>query len=296
METDLKRKIRYFFNSPYRRREGIRFAIKELGTHGELALVGGMLRDIALFGNAKFNSDLDFVIDPVDLASFEAEMLSTGARINRFGGYSLPENWGENWKIDVWPLERTWAHVNGHADVHSFADLVNVTFFNCDAIIYAIGHGNLDAGELRFGSEYFLNLDRRILEINLQPNPNPIGNAVRAFRYALSKGFRWGSRLSRFVEGNFSANWWKTLLEAEMRSFQSRYLNEVLIEDLIEKLNVHIKSNADIPFDLSAFRKNVQLNLPINHYGTDAIWTEHQNFETMPIERNSSGQCAPKIY
>ena len=229
-------------------------------------------------------------IDPVDLASFETEMQSAGARINRFGGYSLSENWGENWKIDVWPLERTWAHVYGHSDVHSFADLVNVTFFNRDAIIYIIGHGSLDAGELRFGSEYFLNLDRRILEINLQPNPNPIGNAVRAFRYAFSKGFRWGPRLSRFVVGNFSVNWWKTLLEAETRSFQSLYLNEVMIEDLIENLNVHIKSNADIPFDLSAFRKNVQLNLPINHCGTDAIFAEHQNFETMPNERNRLGQ------
>jgi hypothetical protein len=37
-------------------------------------LIGGMLRDLALFGNAGFKSDLDFVIAPYDLNSFEVRL------------------------------------------------------------------------------------------------------------------------------------------------------------------------------------------------------------------------------
>ena len=64
MEQLLDKKIRYFLNSHHRGRAEVRKTLAELRLHGRLALVGGMLRDIALFGNAGFNSDLDLVIDP----------------------------------------------------------------------------------------------------------------------------------------------------------------------------------------------------------------------------------------
>lgn len=265
MNLRLKKKLHYFFNSHHRGREGMRQALNKLREHGRLALVGGMLRDIALFGNLEFKSDLDFVIDPVDLQSFEKHMIAFGARSNRFGGYSLPVNWGDSWKIDIWPLERTWAHVEGHAVVKNFADLVNATFFNCDAIIYDIGVGKLGAGKLVFASEYFQHLDRRILEINLQPNPNPMGNAVRAFRYALVKGFCWGPKLSRFLEDRISPDGWDAMIESEKRSFQFRHLEKVKIEELRRALSIHVLTGASTPFNVTAFQRNVQLNLPISN-------------------------------
>ena len=205
MERQLESRIQYFFRSRYRGREDVRNVLRDLRRHGRLVLVGGMLRDLALFGNAGFRSDLDFVIAPYDLSGFEKHMESIGARVNRFGGYALPSR---KWQIDVWPLERTWAHVAGHARVRTIGDLRGATFFRCDAILY-----DLDYRKLRAAPDYFGELTKKVLEINLRPNPNPKGNAVRAFRYALMKGFRWGpsspSLSMKYLSARVGAHCWK---------------------------------------------------------------------------------------
>ncbi|MEL6768267.1 MAG: hypothetical protein AAFP17_13880 [Pseudomonadota bacterium] len=254
MESQLERRVHYFFKSRYRGREDVRDALKDLRRHGRLVLIGGMLRDLALFGNAGFRSDLDFVIAPYDLINFEKHMECTGARVNRFGGYALPSR---KWQIDVWPLERTWAHVAGHAKVRTVADLRSATFFRCDAIVYDLGYRNLITAP-----EYFEDIQKRVLEINLRPNPNPKGNTVRAFRYALIKGFRWGPQLSEFVDEVLECEGWQALLEAEQRSFNSQYLRSISIEHLRRALRSHLSVGSSDPFDAAAFQRNVQLALP----------------------------------
>jgi len=255
MELLLEKRIRYFLNSRYRGREDVRHALKQLSGFGRLVLIGGMLRDVALFGNAGFKSDLDFVIDPYNLAAFEKHMKDIGARVNRFGGYALPLS---KWQIDVWPLQRTWAHMNGHAKVRSVGDLRNVTFFKCDAIIY-----DLTNRKVRTRSDYFSDLDQKVLEINLKPNPNPIGNAVRAFRYSTIKGFRWGAQLSQFVTEVISDVGLDSLREAEMQSFRTQYLDAIDLLQLSRDLNRHVLTNDGTLFNPAAFKRNVQLQLKI---------------------------------
>lgn len=254
MERLLESRVHYFFRSRYRGREDVRDALEDLRRHGRLVLIGGMLRDLALFGNAGFRSDLDFVIAPYDLRNFEKHMESIGARVNRFGGYALPSR---KWQIDVWPLERTWAHVAGHARVRTVGDLRSATFFRCDAIIY-----DLDYRKLITAPCYFEDLRERVLEINLRPNPNPKGNAVRAFRYALIKGLQWGPQLSEFVDDVLECEGWQALLEAERRSFRSRYLESISIEHLRRELRSHVSVRRSGPFNAAAFQRNVQLMLP----------------------------------
>lgn len=257
MQRLLEDRIRYFFSSRYRGREDVRNTLKELRRHGRIVLVGGMLRDLALFGNAGFKSDLDFVIAPYDLAAFEKHMKSIGARTNRFGGYALPLR---KWQVDVWPLERTWAHVEGHAKVRTIGDLRNATFFKCDAIVY-----DLDNRNLRTQAGYFRDLDQKVLEINLRPNPNPKGNAVRAIRYALTKGFRWGPQLSEFLAEVIDDEGWGALVEAENCSFGERYLDLICAEKLKSELDRHLTACEAATFDAAAFQKNVQLTLPFTH-------------------------------
>ena len=216
-----------------------------------------MLRDLALFGNARFKSDLDFVIAPYDLPAFEKHMKSIGAQTNRFGGYALPSR---RWQVDVWPLERTWAHVAGHAKIRTIGDLRNATFFRCDAIVY-----DLDHRKLKTPVGYFRDLEQRVLEINLRPNPNPKGNAVRAFRYALMKGFRWGPQLSEFVAEMIDCEGWGALLESERCSFRSRFLDLISIEELKCELKRHVSAGESATFDPAAFRRNAQLTLPFAH-------------------------------
>ncbi|MDO5705808.1 MAG: hypothetical protein Q4G49_12165 [Paracoccus sp. (in: a-proteobacteria)] len=253
MEHLLEKRVRYFLNSPYRGREDVRRTLRELHAHGHLVLIGGMLRDVAMFGNAGFKSDLDFVIDPYDLAAFEKHMHAIGARVNRFGGYALPS---KRWQIDVWPLQRTWAHLKGYVRVSTVGDLRDVTFFSCDAIIYDLSHKKLSAKP-----GYFDDLDRKVLEINLRPNPNPKGNAVRAFRYALIKGFHWGPNLSRFVAETIDEVGWNALRESEISSFKTRYLDMLDLVSLKRELDHHL-STSDGLFRPTAFQRNVQLQLP----------------------------------
>lgn len=254
MEHQLESRVHYFFRSRYRGREDVHVVLKDLRKYGRLVLVGGMLRDLALFGNAGFNSDLDFVIAPYNLTSFEKHMESIGARVNRFGGYALPSR---KWQIDVWPLERTWAHVAGHARVRTVGDLRGATFFRCDAILY-----DLDHRKLRAAPDYFGDLAKRVLEINLRPNPNPKGNAVRAFRYALLKGFRWGPQLSEFVAEVIEREGWDALMEAEQRSFSSRHLEHICYKELKRELRSHVIRGKSEPFNVASFQRNSQLALP----------------------------------
>lgn len=257
MERQLENRVRYFLNSRYRGREDVRQTLSELRGYGRLVLIGGMLRDVALFGNAGFKSDLDFVIDTYDLPSFEKHMSSIGAGVNRFGGYSLPSR---KWQIDIWPLQRTWAHLEGHVRVRTVADLRDVTFFRCDAIIYDLAYKRL-----RAKSGYFDELDRKVLEINLRPNPNPRGNAVRAFRYALIKGFRWGPNLTQFIAETIDEFGWNALRENEMRSFKTQYLDTLRTNELQREIEKHVSVPSEVMFEPSAFRRNVQLELPYVH-------------------------------
>lgn len=251
----LKKKLKYFFDFRYRKRSDIREPLSKIENLGDLVLIGGTIRDIALLGNAGFGSDLDFVINPKDLEEFEHSMLVMGARKNRFGGYSLPPN---RWQIDVWPLQKTWAHLEGYVSVKSFEDLVNVTFFDCDAIIYATKDRTL-----YFSSDYFSRLNERLLDINLMHTPNPTGNVVRAFRYALLKDFSWGRKLANFVAERIETVGWVALEDKEKQSFRSDYIASFLDKPRFEHHLQHfISTLGQTRFEPAKFRKPVQLPLP----------------------------------
>ena len=257
MEHQLERKVRYFFSSRYRGRADIRGTFSQLKDMGHLAVVGGMLRDLALFGNEGFSSDLDLVIDPWDIDFFEDAMFSKGAKKNRFGGYSLPSN---RWQIDVWPLQKTWAHLAGHVSVSNFEDLTKTTFFNCDAVLY-----DIDAKRVICDSSYFDVLENRILDINLRPNPNPSGNAVRAFRYAFLKGFVWSRDLAIFVSDVIDDVGWTDLELNEVKSFGSCQLELINEVDFRHSIRSFISGNEFDSFDPTKSQKRRQLELPLTH-------------------------------
>lgn len=234
-----------------------------LKKYGRIALIGGMIRDLALFGNLDFRSDIDFVIVPHDLSLFEGHMSAIGARTNRFGGYALPPG---KWQIDIWPMERTWARLENHVSGWTVGDLRKITFFNCDAIVYDLTHKKMYTNP-----NYFDELDRKLLEINLLPNPNPEGNAVRAFRYALIKEFYWGPKLSRFVAEMIDKVGWDSLRRNEFNSFRTRYLDTLKLSDFQRQLERHVSTCNDDMFDPSAFKREIQLELPHLHRRRSAL-------------------------
>jgi hypothetical protein len=266
----LRRRLKYFFSRPGFANAELDSFTRRAKAYGELAVVGGLVRDLWLGGVRKFRSDVDFVIHPRNLAQFDAMMAEEGATLNRFGGYRLSL---ERWKVDIWPLQRTWAAVAGHRRVDSFEDLLGVTFFNWDAAVYS-----LTEYKLLTSRRYFDNLDARTLSINLEPNPNPLGNAVRALRYA----YRWRAQFTRDLAAHvlraIDENGMDTLLKAEFQSFSLPLISPSALTVAQERLRVQL---ADItvtrlaPFLDETTIRDEQYNLSVNYTGKGRD-NEHQ--------------------
>jgi hypothetical protein len=215
----LKARADYFFRSRNRARGEVASFASRMAELGPVVVIGGMLRDLYLGGNRNFVSDVDLVVDPTSLSEFDRVLAQFEARKNRFGGYALKL---ARWRIDIWPLERTWAAVHGYVDVRDATDLLKVTFFDWDAITYQCDKKSINCEE-----HYFTKVDSRILDINLEPNPNPLGNAVRALRYAWRWNAKLAPRLARHVYVQFCERGWDSLVDAERSSFISQILRHV---------------------------------------------------------------------
>lgn len=157
---------------------------------GRVAIVGGFVRDFARSGRNAFRSDIDLVIE-APRHEVDALALRLSAVPNRFGGYAFHH---PHWKVDFWSLENTWAVVNGHATADRLEDLVNVTFFDCDAIIYELSTKRVVAAEA-----YFARLALNQIDINLRPNPSEEGNLLRAIRRIFCWGADPGPELYSFI-------------------------------------------------------------------------------------------------
>lgn len=229
-ENHLRKRLSYFFELSARARTEVHEFAEGLLELGAVVVIGGMIRDLLLEGNRTFKSDVDFVVQPDSVEQFERIMTLAGARRNRFGGYSLELS---RWKVEVWPLERTWAAVNGHVSVRTLEDLTRVTFFNWDAVVYSLADRRLVTAP-----SYFHSLNDKHLDVNLSPNPNPLGNAVRAIRYAARWHAGFGPALAEHVERQIADCGWSTLIEAERSSFDHRYLPRIDGDQLAKELRL----------------------------------------------------------
>ena len=253
MQETIEKRLEYFFRTRQRRREEVQDVVVKLQEFGPVVVIGGMIRDLALVGNRKFGSDVDFVVKPRELPKFETFMHFQQARRNMFGGYMWPSSY---WRIDVWAMQRTWAHEAGHVKIGHFPDLLNATFFDCDAVMY-----ELEKKRLLAKPDYFERLGRRELEINLLPNPNPIGNAVRALRYAALKGFGWRPKLCMFMVNQILEYGWEELEAREMRSFGSSYVQLMDQTAISRELKRHLDTKQERVFNLTEWCGVSQLEL-----------------------------------
>lgn len=213
----LKRMASYYFSSERRNRGEVATFSADLQKMGRVATIGGFLRDVYLAGNRRFQSDVDFVIDASSLHEFDSFVEKNNGSPNRFGGYSIRLG---NWDVDVWPLQRTWAAVQGYVDVRRLEDLTQATFFDWDAVLFSI-----EEQKVICSSDYFEKVRSRILGINLAPNPNPLGNAIRALRYAQRWNARLSANLAEHVLKHLVDNGWATFVEREAKSYSKPVLH-----------------------------------------------------------------------
>jgi hypothetical protein len=189
----LRKRLLRFLSSPAHARTEIAEVTRSLGTLGNVVLFGGAVRDIALHGNREFPADIDIVLDNASVPALAREMERWGANRNKFGGYRFCT---PKWRFDVWRLSDTWAIRQGHVSDQSIEALLRTTFFDWDAVAYEVVTRRLYAAD-----GYFARLASRVVDMNLEENPNPRGIACRALSMYSSGKARLSRRLSQYVVG-----------------------------------------------------------------------------------------------
>lgn len=213
---------------------------------GPVAIIGGLVRDIARKGKVGFRSDIDLVIDaePARIAALAATLDATP---NRFGGFASIH---PHWKVDFWSLPNTWASAVGLVRTNTLADLVNTTFFDCDAICYEVQKRKVHALP-----GYLERLTERIIDVNLLPNPSIDGNLLRAVRRILLWHFRPGPRLRAFIERELNEESFDRIVATE----QMIYPNDVLANFNGSRQLVDVLLGDEMPTQFSGFGEQLEL-------------------------------------
>lgn len=203
-----------------------------LNSLGSTVLIGGAIRDVARAGKRAFYSDLDFVVYGGDRDQFVVEMNRHNAIRNKFGGYGLR---CFQLKVDVWHIEDTWAKTAGLVDVKTPEDLLHCTFFDWDSIIYDISDR-----KLVFSDNYLERLQRNVMDIRLEENPNPHGSLIRALRRAAQWRVKFGPRLTAFSKKCLRELSWQELVSLDTRAFQIPILKDLDRSQILARLDAPV--------------------------------------------------------
>ncbi|NQD93261.1 hypothetical protein HP532_11455 [Pseudomonas sp. CrR25] len=231
-QSALKRRLdRYLWANSSGEMEALQAALdSNFRAFDRVAVIGGLVRDFAREGRSGFRSDVDLVIDDSkEKVALLAEKLNATA--NRFGGYGYKSG---PWKIDFWALETTWARK--HVPIRGLEDVLLSTFFDWDAVAYDLWERKLICHD-----DYLERIRAKQLDINLQPNPSPMGNLVRAVRRLMLWQVSPGEKLKHFIDEHLDesnllrvqekeielfpycvSTHWKTVEEAKFALFQER--------------------------------------------------------------------------
>lgn len=159
----------------------------------DLAIFGGMIRDLTLGRPEFFNSDIDLVSSASAEEIYYAIRNYTPVR-NRFGGYRF---FFLGRPYDIWSLEDTWAVREGYVDAKCIEDLCSTTFFTTDAAIF-----NINSECFYLPKFCRQSIRRKILDINLIHNPYPAKMAMKAIDLSVKRGFKLSPGLCEYVLRN----------------------------------------------------------------------------------------------
>lgn len=220
---------------------------------GDVGVFGGLMRDAAMQTPGRFRSDVDLVVETEWEEDLAEACAAYKPRRNRFGGFRLALSGAS---VDIWPLKKTWAIAQGHAKGQSLRDLVGTTYFSWDSIVYS-----WRTGTLYFGEDYFAAIERRVIDLVLAENPNPLGALVRTMRYALGKQAAVGRALAEHTAQlavQFRA---EDMIAAERKGFPTPVLTPRYVEDFQQRLREYVRGGAVE----SAFKmpEPFQLELPL---------------------------------
>ncbi|MEX8194196.1 hypothetical protein [Comamonas guangdongensis] len=160
----------------------------------EVALFGGAIRDVFLFGKLPSESDLDFVVN-CDANVLRMVLVDFKPIENKFGGFRF--KFGKR-IIDIWSLSETWAIKKGYVqNDDGMMDLLSTTFFNVDSVYYRVFEKTLICSK-----KFKEGIESRVLDINLSENPSPHGIYRRIKKMNLEKDLKSNLSIKKYIRSN----------------------------------------------------------------------------------------------
>lgn len=229
------------------------FLTEEVGHKGDVYIYGGMLRDLAMFGEKGFNSDIDLVVEG-DWSEAVNALKYLDATQNKFGGFRL--NIG-GMPVDIWNARDTWAVRNGFVRYKDISTLTDTTVLNWDAILM-----NWRTGEFIHGKNYFKDMQERVLDIVFEENPNPLGMLVRVLRHLyLKKANKVRSRALFYLAKKTKQYKYEDIVHYEINSYGHSSINYYLYKFFHE---IEFTRGNDIKKELDFASDSIKVELNIN--------------------------------
>lgn len=229
------------------------FLTEEVMPKGDVYLYGGMLRDLAMFGEKGFNSDIDLVVEG-DWSEAVVALKYLDATQNKFGGYRLDIG---GMPVDIWNARDTWAVRNGFVRYKDISTLTDTTVLNWDAILM-----NWRTGEFIHGKNYFEDMQERVLDIVFEENPNPLGMLVRVLRHLyLKKAKKVRNRALFYLANKTKQYKYEDIVHYEINSYGQSSINYYLYKFFHE---IELTRGNDIKKELEFASDSIKVELNIN--------------------------------
>ncbi|MEK3883688.1 hypothetical protein [Paenibacillus sp. PL2-23] len=175
-----------------REQENIDNFFSNLERYGDIILIGGSIRDIAL--NGKKPRDIDIIVD-TDKESLDDAFVGIQHVRNRFGGYKAVYMEQE---FDIWTLANNWAFKSKILDA-KVENIPQGCFYNLDSAYFNVttGKGYADYFE---SAIYGRRLDIMLEDQYVPSNPFPEVNVIRAIVLRKQYDVSYSNRVRSYIK------------------------------------------------------------------------------------------------
>lgn len=200
---------------------------------------GGTIRDISIYGPGIVPRDIDLVASNCSIDDIAAEFEPYVQRRTRFGGLNLLV---DGWKIDVWPLQDTWAFRSGVVEHCSFAKLPYTTFLNIEAVAIELDVERGYGRSLQDGG-FLDSLKRRVLDLNLVENPYPLLCVARSLVMATGIRFQVGVPLARYIYEHTRQVTASDIVEVQREHYGYPRIDMIGIQRCLDLVRWHVEDD-----------------------------------------------------
>ena len=162
-----------------------------------LFLVGGTIRELALRDRSQNFRDIDLMVQGCTGDTLQRCYHDVITERTSLGGYRIRHLFPQNrMTVDLWRLEDTWAFADSDRE-RTIDDFLKTPFLNLDSI--AAEWIREEARWIVHENGFWSGVAARTLDINYEPNPNPILCSIRSIYLSKRLSFRLSDRLAKYV-------------------------------------------------------------------------------------------------